>query len=596
MSSKKPRAADKLSKVPPTKGPVVAIGIDEFPEANNNIAWWVYAIGILLTAFLAFEVYNPALSGEFLFDDQYLPFMMPDVQNAPLRAWLGVRPLLMVSYWLNYRYSGLEPYPYHVVGVGLHALNAILAWAVVRRLLRIVNHTGITREILACFAGGLFLLHPAQTESVAYVSSRSESMSVFFFLAAYAVFLYRPQQAISFGRTAAVLVLFAIACTVKEHTTVLPGLLLLTDYFLTTPFRFEGIRRNLKLYAPIVVGGAFGVVAVWRVLSTAQTAGFKIQEFTWYQYLFTQFRVIWKYIALYLLPVGQNGDYVFPVSHNLFEHGAIFALIALLGVSYAAWHYRREFPLASFGWFAFLLLLAPTSSVVPIRDVIVERRLYLPFICLLLITVDFLRRWRPSPALLASALAGVLAVSGFAAYERNKTWSNALLFWGDTVSKSPTNARAVFQLAYAQWQGGMCADAVRNYEKVSTLQKVDDRLLVDWALALECTDKPEDAVKKLREAYAIAPAALIQAQIGMIYGKRGRTEEAMQALAEAEKLDPRFEMIYVYRGNLFAARQDYASAAAWYRHALAINPNNDAAQKALSAVESQSPRRPPPQP
>ena len=58
------------------------------------------------------------------------------------------------------------------------------------------------------------------------------------------------------------------------------------------------------------------------------------------------------------------------------------------------WIYRRRFPLASYGWFAFLILLAPTSSFVPIRDPMAERRLYLPFIGLLFITVEFLRRWK----------------------------------------------------------------------------------------------------------------------------------------------------------------------------------------------------------
>ena len=62
---------------------------------------------MLLVLFVAFEVYGPALNGEFLFDDSYLPFLMPNVADAPLRYWLSVRPLLMISYWLNYQMVGL---------------------------------------------------------------------------------------------------------------------------------------------------------------------------------------------------------------------------------------------------------------------------------------------------------------------------------------------------------------------------------------------------------------------------------------------------------------------------------------------------------
>src|SRR5688572_19605005 len=138
-------------------------------------AWWHWIAGILLVLFVAFEVYGPALHGEFLFDDSYLPFLNVSV-DAPWRVWLGVRPFLMLSYWLNLMISGLNPYPYHAVNVVFHAFNSILAGLVVRRMLLWVGETGWRREALAVFAGALFLLHPVQTESVAYVASRSEAM------------------------------------------------------------------------------------------------------------------------------------------------------------------------------------------------------------------------------------------------------------------------------------------------------------------------------------------------------------------------------------------------------------------------------------
>jgi tetratricopeptide (TPR) repeat protein len=260
-------------------------------------------------------------------------------------------------------------------------------------------------------------------------------------------------------------------------------------------------------------------------------------------------------------------------------------LVVLIAISVFAWMHRRSYPLAAFGWFGFLLLLAPTSSVVPIRDVIAERRLYLPFICLLLITAEFLRRIRIQPVMLASALGVVLVIASYATYQRSQVWSTALAFWTDTAAKSPNNARAQFQLAYAQWKEGRCSESADNYAKVAKLQKPDDRLLIDWALALDCLDKPDEAVSKLRQAAAMAPSALIYAQIGMVYGTRGKMDEAITALEQAEKLDPRFEMTYVYRGNVQAARGDYKNAADWYRRALSLNPNNETAQNGLAIAE-----------
>lgn len=549
-------------------------------------SWWQWILVSLFAIFVAFEVYGPALNGEFLFDDSYLPFLIPTVADAPFRAWMGVRPALMISYWLNYQQSGLEPYPYHVVGLLLHVVNAFLAGFVVRRLLGWAREKGWMRETLSIFAGAIFLLHPAQTESVAYVTSRSETMSVFFFLSAYVVFLYNRAESISIARAIVVLVLFGIACTVKEHTTVLPAVLLLTDFYFVTPFRFTAIRRHLKLYIPIAIGAIFGLFAVFNVLQKADSAGFQIKDFKWYEYLFTQFKVIWLYLRLFVAPFGQNGDYAWAASRSITDIGVLLGLVGLLALAALAWRYRREYPLASFGYFIFLILLAPTSSIIPIRDVAVERRMYLPFIGLLCIAVDFLRRWKTSRTIMVGVLTAVSLVAGVASYQRNHVWATALAFWSDVTAKSPNNSRGRFQLAYAQWQAGRCQEAVANYERVSKMEKPDERLLIDWALALECAEKPDEAVAKIRAAMQQQPSAHGYSTIGMIYGKRGRAEEALEALSAAEKADPNFEMTYVYRGNIYASQGQAPMAIGEYKRALAINPNNTYAQQGLATAQS----------
>jgi Tfp pilus assembly protein PilF len=554
-------------------------------------AWHVWAtIGVSLLC--AFVAYGPALNGEFLFDDSYLPFLALD-ERAPLRAWLGVRPLLMLTYWFNYKTVGLEPFAYHATNVVLHAFGAVLMWLIARRLLQAVGEQDTRRRnLLAALAGVLFLLHPVQTEAVAYVAGRSEALSVLLFLAAVAVFLYRPNEDIRLGQALAVLVLYGAACTVKEHTVVLLPLLLLTDFYFKTPFRLAGILSNYRLYVPAALLGTAAAAAIWKVLSASNaTAGFRIAEFTWYEYFFTQLRVIWTYIRLYVLPVNLNGDYMYPVSRSLFEPASLVGGIALAALAVLAWTYRRTYPLASFGYFAFLLLLAPTSSFMPIKDLAAERRLYLPFLGLLLITLDLIRRWRASSAVLAATVVGAGVVAGAMTYSRSHVWSNSLAFWSDVVEKSPRNARAHFQLGFAQWQAGQCSSADSSYRRVAALQPADERLLVDWALVLDCLNRPDEAVEKLRQAGTLQPGGLPYAQIGMIYGKRGRNAEALSALAEAEKREPSFDMTYVYRGNIYVTQGDTAAAAAEYQRALSMNPNNAAAQQGLAAVRRRTAAR-----
>jgi tetratricopeptide (TPR) repeat protein len=546
---------------------------------------WIYAAGLLVALFAAFEVYWPAIHGPFLLDDTSLPYMRPDAAYFSLRAWLNqTRPLLMLSFWLNYQQSGVDTFGYHAVNVLLHFFNAIFAFLAVRKVLSWAGVEELLARILSLFAAGLFLLHPLQTESVSYVASRSETLSVFFVLAALTVYLYRETAAVSIPRIVALLALFAAAALSKEHTVVLPALFILTDYYWSFEFSPSVIWRNWKLYVPIAAGAALALAEILRILRNNQTAGFQIQGLTWYQYFFTQCRVIWDYIRLFAVPVGQNLDPDIDISRSLIAHGAIIGLAGLLAVSVLAWIYRRRFPIGSYGWFMFLILLAPTSSFAPIRDPMAERRLYLPFIGLLFITVEFLRRWKTSRNALIGSLALVLVVEGAFTYQRNLLWGSAIDIWKDTVAKSPQKLRPRFQLAFAELQSGACSDSVNDFQKAASLEPATDDLLVDWALAYDCAGSPQQAIAKFQEAAAHHPDGHVYSQIGMEYGKMGKYPEALDALATAQRLDAGFAMTYYYLGNIHAIQGNRAQARDDYQHVLALDPHNEPATEALARL------------
>ncbi len=554
---------------------------------------WPYAVGLLVALFAVFEVYWPAINGQFLLDDTYLPYMLPSYVNAPLIDWIkGLRPLLMLSYWLNFQFAdpqraGMQDtFAYHLVNVVLHFSNSVLVLLAMRKVLSWAGVEKRLSGVLAIFAAGLFLLHPMQTESVSYIASRSETLSVFFVLATLVVFLYRETDKLGMGRIIAVLALFGAAVLSKEHTAVLPVVLLLTDYYWNPGFSFSAIRGNWRLYVPILAGGALGLTFVWRVLSQATTAGFGVKEFTWYQYFFTECRAVWSYLFMFLLPAGQNVDAEFPISRSITDHGAIFGILGLLAATVAAWIHRRRFPLASYGWFVFLILIAPTSSFVPIQDTFAERRLYLPFIGLLFITVEFLRRWKISRNALIAVLTVILVAEATATYQRNEAWSTPIDLWRDTVAKSPNKLRPRFQLAMAYFLTGHYPEAIEHFEKAAQIEPPNFDLLLDWALAYDGVGKPAEAIAKLREAANIEKSAHVYSQIGMEYGKMGQYPQALDSLATAIQLDPNFMggISYIYRGDVFSAQGNKLQAAEEYRHALAIDPGNQTARDKLARL------------
>jgi len=564
----------------PKASVTVAVAASLRPEQS----YWPFAVGILVAIFTVFEIYWPAIHGPFLLDDSGMPYTAATV--PPFRQWLnGLRPLLMVSFWLNYASSGnQETFGYHLVNIVLHILNGGLILLAVRKVLDWAKVEKWQAGALSVFAAGLFLLHPLQTESVSYIVSRSETLSVFWLLAAFVVFLYRAGEAIYTLRAIAILALFGAAVLTKEHTAVFPALLVVTDFYWNPGFSLTGIRKNWRLYAPIVVGGALAIAFVFRVLSIGATAGFSIKEFTWYQYFFTECRVIWDYLRMFIVPVGQNVDPDVPISRGIVDHGAILGVAALIAVSVAAWIYRRKYQLASYGWFVFLILLAPTSSFVPIMDPMAERRLYLPFIGLLFIVTDFLSRWKTSKTTLATALSIILIIEAAATYQRNQLWASAISLWKDSVAGSPNKYRPRFQLAFAYFLAGDGGNAIEQFQKTAELGKPTFDLLLDWGLAYDAAGKLDQALEKLKAASALEQNAHVYQTIGYVYGKMGKYPEALDALDASQKLDAGFPMTYYTRGNVFEEQGNKAQAAEEYKRALAIDPQLGLARDALLRV------------
>jgi hypothetical protein len=546
--------------------------------------WIPGALAVL--SLLAFFAYLPALKGPFIFDDDFLLFARADSAELPSSYYLhGVRPLLMLTYLWNVHTSGHNPLAYHLVNLALHLANGALIFVVVRKLLAVSQAVRVP-EYWALFAAGLFLLSPLQTESVSYIAGRSETLSVFFALSAYAIFLRRFREGLCWSVSALIVALYGAACLSKEHIAVFPALLLLTDFFWNPGFSFEGIRRNWRLYIPIAGLGCVAGASIGYLLMTADTVGFHLRDLSWRDYLFTQFRVIWGYFRLFVLPAGQNLDYDTRISRSILEPGVLLGLAALLGLSSWAWRERRRHGLIAFGFFCVLVLLAPTSSVVPIRDPFVERRLYLPFIGLLLASIGLLKllRWNWQRYAVAAML--VLLVNGVLCYRRNKLWADPVALWSDTAAKSPHKQRPAFQLGVALFNQGRCADSVKEFERGARLGTLIGSELIDWAVAYGCVGRSAEAIDKLKQAVAtqVYPAHAY-AFLAAEYARLGRTPDAMAAAQQAVQMDGTLDLAYQVRAAVFAMLGDLRAAAQDYQRALALNPHNDLAQKGWIAVE-----------
>jgi tetratricopeptide (TPR) repeat protein len=335
----------------------------------------------------------------------------------------------------------------------------------------------------------------------------------------------------------------------------------------------------------LAASGILGLAFVWRVLRSASSAGFGMSDVRWWDYLFTQWRVVWLYVQLFFLPVGQSIDHDIALSRGL-DRGAVIGLAAIIAALVIAWRWRTRFPLACYGFVVFLILLAPTSSFVPIRDLSAERRAYLPMIGLLLIAVDLLRAFIRDRKSLAAAAVVLCALGALACYERNQVWSSEIRLWTDAAEKAPEKARPRTQLAYSLLRSHRCIDALREFSSASRLQKPDYAMLVDWAAAYDCARDPNAALAKYEAAAQLEPRAHAYSQMGRIYLNAGRINEALAALNHAAAVEPNYPVTYLYRGMALSTVGQYSAAVEDYRRVLALDPANADAARGLNEAQA----------
>lgn len=548
----------------------------------GSVILLVAAVALVIGTFL----YAPAFRGPFLFDDSGLPFWGSDREEG-LSEWIGgVRPALMFSYWVNRTILGDGPVAYHVVNLGIHVANSVLVYLLLWRLLAWRECGERQRKYLSALGSVIFLIHPLQTESVSYVAGRSESFSTLFVLLAYLAFLYRRNTAISWLESAGVLSLFGIALLAKENAISLLGLLILTDAYWPTPFSTAGLRRNWRLYAIVAPAGLVGCAAVLRMLANAPTAGFSIREYTWYQYGLTQARAVFTYIRLAVAPIGQSVDHDFPPSRSLMDHGAVVWLLLLGLLVVASVRLRRRAPLACFGLLFFLITLAPTSSIVPIADPLVERRMYLPLAGLILIGCEAALRMRFSSPLVWSGAAAAVLVLAVACYERNRAWSRPSDLFMDAALRSTHNARPYLNLTELAVRERRCDAAIPYLERADRLFPRDARVHIAWSWALECLDRKDEALRRLLKARNIKPSSRVYEQIGLLYGEMGRVTEAGQTLQEAVALDPHSASAHEALALWYESVRDLNRAEAEYQKSLAIDRYGQGARIGLVRVRN----------
>ncbi|QDU24302.1 tetratricopeptide repeat protein [Urbifossiella limnaea] len=524
-----------------------------------------FARAVTLVAFCALFAYFNSLHGAFVFDDNV--FLADPNLSRPWKSALWTRPVIGWSLAANYWLDGTNPRGYHLANLAAHVAAALLLADLVRRVLlrpRFAGRYDATAGWVGLAAGLVWLVHPLNTQSVTYVVQRCESWMGLFYLGAVWCFLRAADGSRWWYAAAALSAALSAGC--KEVATTLPAVLVLFDRaFLAGSW--AGVLRRWR--AHLAVGFVPVAFLLWVTFgglvsgASEATIGLGVKLWTPKTYALTQTEVIWHYFRLAVWPTGQVLDYLdWPVRASLAEVwpyaaglAAVLAVVAYGVVRNRAW----AVPAA-----AVFLILAPTSSIVPIQDVAFEHRMYLPLACLVALAAGLLAG--PAARLPARPVAGAVAalviLLGFLTVVRNEDYSSNYRLYKDSAEKRPDNPRARGAYADILRQHGEFAEADAQIKAAVQLPRNTAANAVALGNVLFALGDADDAVRYIRGVHAQSPTdPVVSELLGLLLLATGKPAEAVAPLAVARAAKPSDPAVLFRLGSAQAGAGDEAAAA-----------------------------------
>lgn len=516
------------------------------PAAGRSASWLARAP--LIAALVGFAVYLPSIAGGFLYDDGELILRNPSIRDlgavATILRYEPARPLLNLSWAINYAIGGEAPWHYHLVNVLIHAGNAALLASLFLWMARRLGRKDAQAIALvgACF----FAASPMAAETVAYVASRSSALVTLLTLASLRVAAFVLEGAPTRRLTGA-MALFLLALATKEEAAALPLLLLLVDYFFVAGQKLSRLRQRLWLHACFLAVIPLGLAA--RRLATG--SWLPPQAIDPGLYLLTQWAAFPLYLFRALVPIDPalyraHPPAPWPPDAPTLVLGLLTAVIATLAVAR-----RREWPEWSFAVGCLAVGLLPSSSIVSLNEMVVDHRAYLGSFGVALALGMLLHR-------LGGLRLGVVVIAVLAArsiaFER--VLADPVRAWEHVVARAPDAPHALSALAESYSERGD-PRAEGLFLRLTETAPESYRHWANLGLYYGEHGRPLDAVRALRAALERNPReASVQDYLGQILAGLGRDTEAAAAFEAAIAAEPGFAPAYSNLAELALRRGD----------------------------------------
>jgi len=528
-------------------------------QASSHRRRWAWIAALVAAGVVS---YFNALNGPFIFDDVGAVVQNSSIRqlstagplSPPANTSVAGRPLVNLSFALNYAAVGLDPFGYHIFNLALHLTCGVLFFIIVRKTLELIRAGETDAEWVAFGSALLWIVHPLNSEAVDYVTQRTELMMAACYLSAlYAAIRAFGSQSSVWTWIATLSCIAGVAC--KETIVTAPIAIAFYDRAYLFESYASAFRVRGRLYLALC---SSWVLAALLLIRGGQSAagGFTSTRWSVASYVLHQPGMILHYLWLAVWPRALTLYYGWTLPTSFAQNAAAIGVVALIVAGIAAlWFYNRRLAYPAVWVF---VTLAPTSSVIPIAtEVGAERRMYLP-------------------------LAGIvtLVVLGVRGVARRSAPPGRSVRWAN--------------LALMVLAAVLCARTVNRNRDFASALVMARSVLASWPTAnahylvgteLAAAGERREAIAELRRATADYPPAHFD--LGRVLVESGESDEGVTELQRFIEQEPDALAARAAEGligDALASRQAFADAIPHYRRYLEAYPNDIAGWTGLGVA------------
>jgi protein O-mannosyl-transferase len=570
--------------------------------------WYAYWLKYILVGFIfviTFWCYHNSLDNQFTnWDDNRFineNIFIKSFSSANLKMMLFhdvtgdyYNPITIISYAINYHFSGMSPTFYYLSNIIIHILNSILVFFLVLMMLKAMEKCGYGifkwKEWMAFLCTLAYAIHPMHVESVSWIAERKDVLYAFFYFIGMMVYVHYTEIKVKkylwlFG----VFICYLFSLLSKPMAVVFPFSLLTIDVLLKRD-KTISIKNIIPEKLPFFLILIISIISTYH--SEKISGAIQVDKmFNFFQrFLFATYS-FYIYIMKAFIPIPQSAYYPYPKLSGpsgslplIFYISPFIALIVVAIPIYLSYRYgENNFRIAIFGIGFYFFNMVMVSKIISSGPYfLADRYTYVCYFGIFFPVIYFIYKLLEKGGSIRKITITIVSVYMLfltvTCYERTSIWHNSETLWTDVIEKYPHrvveayNSIGLYYFIHHEFE-----QAYDNYQEAIKLGTENAHVYCNMAVLMYDKKQYDSALDYYTESLNIDSSnADIYTDRGYIYFMKGRTNFAINDYKHALNIEPNSNTEFLLQGiaKMYSVAQQYDSAITYYNRVIQINPNN----------------------